>query len=118
MDEFGLLQEGYCKEVYYYPVVDGFTVDWLKALDGMLILGQPQDKDSIGLHKSELKIMYPRSLVNNSRSLQTVNVIVDLTESSSYDLSPLTDIVLDSITFEVYIKLAETFTTVEQKSEV
>ena len=62
MDAAGLLEAGYCSEVYYQAFVDGYPVDWLKAEDGKLVLEEPEDSSEIGAHNSVLKLMFPASL--------------------------------------------------------
>ena len=122
VDAAGLLEEGYCSEVYYRAFVDGYPVEWLKAEDGQLVLGEPEDSGNIGAHNSELKLMFPASLVQSGdlqlRSLGVATTSVDLGAAETTDLSPWTDIVLDSISFKVTVKLAEVFTSVTPEPEV
>ena len=66
--------------------------------------------------------MFPASLVQSGdlqlRSLGVATASVDLGEAETTDLSPWTDIVLDSISFKVTVKLAEVFTSVTPEPEV
>ena len=43
VDAAGLIEAGYCTEVYYQAFVDGYPVDWLRIRKDKLVLSEPED---------------------------------------------------------------------------
>ena len=64
-DAAGLIEAGWCTDVYYAAYVGGFPVDWLKVRKDKLVLSEPEDPSAKPYHAS-LKIMYPADLVGKS----------------------------------------------------